>query len=215
MARVPSIVSIDCTQTCVLQDATSALERWSLQFNVRRDGEILRRAAAIVATSRWTEREVRAALSGLPGADPRAAQPGVRSTCSTLPGRTSAGPGRRHGRSACSWAATFRVRVATICSPRGRPAASPRRADLTLVTDWPLRPPSAGVRQQAGVRGADTGVDRRLARRRPVRDADAQRSLRPRLPGSRRRRAAGHRLPPQRGSRDHRRRGHGPAGDAG
>lgn len=27
MARLPSIVSIDCTQTCVLQDATSTLER--------------------------------------------------------------------------------------------------------------------------------------------------------------------------------------------
>ena len=35
------------------------LERWSLGFNVRRDGEILRRAAAIVSTSRWTERDVR------------------------------------------------------------------------------------------------------------------------------------------------------------
>ncbi len=59
MARIPSIVSIDCTQGCVLQDATSSIERWSLGFNVRRDGEILARAAAIVSTSRWTERDVR------------------------------------------------------------------------------------------------------------------------------------------------------------
>jgi glycosyltransferase involved in cell wall biosynthesis len=59
MAQVPAIVSIDCTQTCVLQDAASAVERWSLQFNVRRDGEILKRAAAIVSTSRWTEQDVR------------------------------------------------------------------------------------------------------------------------------------------------------------
>ena len=58
MERVPSIVSIDCTQTCVLQDATSALERWSLGFNVRRDGEILKRAAAIVSTSHWTAHDI-------------------------------------------------------------------------------------------------------------------------------------------------------------
>jgi starch synthase len=59
MTRVPSIVSIDCTQSCVTQDATSALERWSLGFNVRRDGEILKRAAAIVSTSHWTAGDVR------------------------------------------------------------------------------------------------------------------------------------------------------------
>lgn len=59
MERVPSIVSVDCTQTCVLQDATTERERWSLGFNVRRDGEIFRRAAAIVSTSHWAERELR------------------------------------------------------------------------------------------------------------------------------------------------------------
>lgn len=58
MERIPSIASIDCTQTCVLQDATSGIERWSLQANVRRDGEILRRAAAIVSTSEWTRRDL-------------------------------------------------------------------------------------------------------------------------------------------------------------
>ena len=59
MEQRPSIVSMDCTQSCVLQDAGSAAERWALGFNVRRDGAILRRAAAIVSTSRWAEREVR------------------------------------------------------------------------------------------------------------------------------------------------------------
>ena len=49
MERRPAIVSIDCTQTCVLQDARTPLERWSLGFNVRRDGQVFRRAAAIVA----------------------------------------------------------------------------------------------------------------------------------------------------------------------
>ena len=59
MERLPSIVSIDCTQTCVLQDAASDVERWSFGFNVRRDGEIFRRAAAIVSTSHWAASEVR------------------------------------------------------------------------------------------------------------------------------------------------------------
>lgn len=59
MERVPSIVSIDCTQSCVLKDATTNRERWSLGFNVRRDGEIFRRAFAIVSTSHWAERELR------------------------------------------------------------------------------------------------------------------------------------------------------------
>lgn len=59
MERLPSIVSIDCTQSCVLQDAKSARERWSLGFNVRRDGEIFRRAFAIVSTSEWAARELR------------------------------------------------------------------------------------------------------------------------------------------------------------
>ena len=59
MERVPSIVSIDCTQSCVLQDAATDRERWSLGFNVRRDGEIFRRAFAIVSTSHWAERELR------------------------------------------------------------------------------------------------------------------------------------------------------------
>src|SRR4051812_42519791 len=59
MEQRPSIVSIDCSQTCVLQDASSAAERWSLGFNVRRDGEIFRRAAAIVCTSHWAQDDLR------------------------------------------------------------------------------------------------------------------------------------------------------------
>src|SRR5258708_6790521 len=57
MERVPSIVSIDCTQSCMLQDTTTARERWSLGFNVRRDGAVFRRARAIVSTSHSAARE--------------------------------------------------------------------------------------------------------------------------------------------------------------
>ena len=53
MERVPSIVTLDCTQSCVLQEARSALDRWSIGFKVRRDGAIFRRAAALVSASRW------------------------------------------------------------------------------------------------------------------------------------------------------------------
>lgn len=53
MRRIPAVVSIDCTQDCVLQSATSAAERASYVPNVRVDGAVFRRAAAIVSTSRW------------------------------------------------------------------------------------------------------------------------------------------------------------------
>ena len=53
MRRIPSIVSIDCTQQCVLQAATSRVERASYRANLRIDDAIFRRAAAIVSTSQW------------------------------------------------------------------------------------------------------------------------------------------------------------------
>lgn len=64
MERLPAIVSIDCTQSCVLQDAANDLERWSLRLNVRRDGQIFRRAAAIVSTSEWARRELQRMYPG-------------------------------------------------------------------------------------------------------------------------------------------------------
>jgi len=53
MHRIPSIVSIDCTQDCVLESATSGAERASYLPNVRMDGAVFRRAVAIISTSRW------------------------------------------------------------------------------------------------------------------------------------------------------------------
>jgi glycosyltransferase involved in cell wall biosynthesis len=151
MARVPSIVSIDCTQTCVLQDATSALERWSLRFNLRRDGEILRRAAAIVSTSHWTGRDVRrlypdcrtpihvlpnpVALDLFDAAwpDERRARTGSRPQCLFVGGDFP----RKGG---------YDLLAAWDAGGFGG------RADLTLVTDWALGPLPPGVRQQRGVR---------------------------------------------------------------
>jgi glycosyltransferase involved in cell wall biosynthesis len=153
MQRVPAIVSIDCTQTCMLQDTTSALERWSLQFNVRRDGEILKRAAAIVSTSHWTERDVRqlypdcrAPIHVMPNPvpldlfdaawiDERRARAPARPCCLFMGGDFP----RKGGLDLLkAWAG-------------GRFG---ERADLIIVTEWPLpHPLPHGARQQNGIRG--------------------------------------------------------------
>jgi glycosyltransferase involved in cell wall biosynthesis len=53
MRQVPSIVSIDCTQDIVIDDARSGLERATYAPNARRDGRVFRAARAIVSTSDW------------------------------------------------------------------------------------------------------------------------------------------------------------------
>lgn len=60
MAAVPSVVSIDCTQACVLEQSSTSLERASYEPNIRLDGAIFRRAAAIVSTSHWAAQALRA-----------------------------------------------------------------------------------------------------------------------------------------------------------
>jgi glycosyltransferase involved in cell wall biosynthesis len=140
MAQVPSIVSIDCTQTCVIQDATSALERWTYQFNVRQDGRILKGAAAIVSTSQWTADDVarmypdcRTPIHVLPNPvqlpwfdrawiDERRARAGARPQVLFIGGDFP----RKGGHVLLeAWA-------------RGE---FPRRADLILVTSWPVPSP--------------------------------------------------------------------------
>ena len=53
MRRVPAIISMDCTQDIVMQNAHGRLERWTYSANAAIDGRIFRTAAAIVSTSRW------------------------------------------------------------------------------------------------------------------------------------------------------------------
>jgi starch synthase len=151
MTRLPAIVSIDCTQTCMLQDVTSALERWSLGFNVRRDGEILRRAAAIVATSHWTARDVvrlypdcRTPIHVMPNpvrldlfdrawVDERQSRSGARVQCLFIGGDFP----RKGG---------FDLLQAWELG------GFAGRADLTLVTGWPLPSPlPSGVTVQTAV----------------------------------------------------------------
>lgn len=53
MRRVPSLVSIDCTQDIVVDAATSRLERWTYQPNIRAESRIFEAAAAVISTSQW------------------------------------------------------------------------------------------------------------------------------------------------------------------
>ena len=53
MRATPTIISIDCTQRCVLQAARSTLEASTYRPNAQRDGEIFRAARLIISTSRW------------------------------------------------------------------------------------------------------------------------------------------------------------------
>jgi starch synthase len=60
MRQTPSIVSIDCTQRCVIDRARRAIEVRSYRPNARRDGEIFSTARLIVAASSWAAACVRA-----------------------------------------------------------------------------------------------------------------------------------------------------------
>jgi alpha-maltose-1-phosphate synthase len=59
MRQIPSIVTMDCTQVCVLQQARTRLERASFLPNLRRDGAVFRAASLITATSRWAADSIR------------------------------------------------------------------------------------------------------------------------------------------------------------
>ena len=152
MQRVPSVVSMDCTQSCVLQDAGTAAERWSIGYNVRRDGAILRRAAAIVATSHWAARDVRrlypdcaTPIHVLPNPAPldlfdpawideRLARTGARPRCLFMGG-------------------DFQRKGGDDLLAAWESGGFAQRADLTLVTDWRLGALPAGVRQLRGIGG--------------------------------------------------------------
>src|SRR5512144_1228445 len=60
MRNVPSIVAIDCTQTCMLRAYSTALERATLAPNIRRDGLVFDAARAVVCSSTWAAQTLRA-----------------------------------------------------------------------------------------------------------------------------------------------------------
>jgi starch synthase len=153
MRQRPSIVSIDCTQRCAMQSMTSAVERRTLWPNIRRDGRIFQRAAAIVSPSTWAADDLREMYPGLRKpihvmptpvaldlfdahwADERCLRPRARPQCLFVGGDFP----RKGGYDLLgAWTA-------------GGFAA---RAELTLMTDWPIgRALPPGVRQLRGVQG--------------------------------------------------------------
>ena len=60
MKRTPAIVSLDCTQHLASLEASSRLGRASYQANIMHDGRVFRAASAIVSTSEWAARDLAA-----------------------------------------------------------------------------------------------------------------------------------------------------------
>src|SRR3982750_1142960 len=154
MEQRPSIVSIDATQTCVMQDTTSAAERWALGFNSRRDGKIFRRAAAIVSTSRWAERDVRRLYPDC--TTPIHVLPNPVMLDLFDPTWIDERAARRNARPQCLFMGGDFPRKGGYDLLRAWEAGGfASRADLVLVTDWTLnRPLPAAVSQQRGIQGS-------------------------------------------------------------
>jgi alpha-maltose-1-phosphate synthase len=153
MRRVPSIVSIDCTQDCVIAPA-GRLERKTYRPNLLMDGAIFRRAAVLVAASRWAADSLRDYY------------PDCRTPIHVLPT-----PVLTHLFEA-AWIEQRRARAAQGAKPRvlfvggdfprkgGRDLLAAwqaggfhARATLDLVTDWPLADPlPPGVVKHSGIR---------------------------------------------------------------
>jgi alpha-maltose-1-phosphate synthase len=153
MRRVPSIVSIDCTQACVLQQARSRVERASYVPNVRRDGAVFEAASRIVAASQWAADSVREMY------------PACRTPLDVMPTPVLL------EWFDLRWIEDRRARAAGGGRPRflfmggdfprkGGPLLLDAwvhgrfadRAELVLVTDWPLPILPAGVRRVSGVK---------------------------------------------------------------
>jgi glycosyltransferase involved in cell wall biosynthesis len=138
MRRVPSIVSIDSTQRCVLQNARSAIEARSYGPNVRRDGRIFSAAKLIVSTSAWAANSVRSEY------------PGCTTEIAVMPGPIAVPP------SSDAWIAERHARPPGTLPrllfmggdfPRKggfdlfrawRGARLHERAALDIVTNWPI-----------------------------------------------------------------------------
>jgi glycosyltransferase involved in cell wall biosynthesis len=154
MRRVPSIVTMDCTQELVMDTAASRLERATYRPNFTRDGRVFAAAAAIVAISQWAAERLHAAY------------PDLETPVIVLPNPVMLehfDPG---------WPDLRRRRANTGAPPRflfvggdfprkggsvlleaWQAGGFAARATLDLVTDWPIATPlPEGVRQVRGIR---------------------------------------------------------------
>ena len=154
MARGPVIVSIDATQQLAREEARSGLHRATYLPNIAHDRMVFRRAAAIVATSDWAARSLSAnypdtahKVHVLPYpvracVDPEWVEERYRRA------RRNGSPVR-----ALFMGGDFPRKGGFELLEAWRAAAFGKRAELTLVTDWPIDahqlPP--GVRHVRGV----------------------------------------------------------------
>jgi glycosyltransferase involved in cell wall biosynthesis len=156
MQRTPSIVSIDCTQRLASLEAASRLGRASYRASIAHDGHVFRAATAIVATSRWA------------AADLAAEYPDCRTKLHVLPfpvdtdafdagwieeraGRARAD--RRYRPRVLFVGGDFLRKGGAELLEAWREGRLDERADLDVVTDWPVPPRSipAGVSIVRGV----------------------------------------------------------------
>ena len=140
MRRTPSIVSIDCTQQLARREAESSVGQATYLPNVVHDACVFKRAAAIIATSRW-------AAADLAARHPSSAR---KVHVMPYPVRMCFDDSIVHQRE-LRWRAdpARRVRVLYVGGDfhrKGGPdllaawqaGGFAARADLTLVTDWPM-----------------------------------------------------------------------------
>lgn len=153
MERRPSIVSIDCTQTCALQSVHSRAERWSLGFNMRRDGEIFARASAIVATSHWAADDLRSIYPACPA--PIHVLPNPVMLDLFDPRWIGERRVRDNERPHCLFlGGDFPRKGGYDLLEAWQRGGFAQRADLTLVTGWRIgRALPGGVRQISGIEG--------------------------------------------------------------
>jgi glycosyltransferase involved in cell wall biosynthesis len=155
MRRIPSIVSIDSTQRCVLQNARSRLETRSYAPNVRRDGEIFRAARLIVTTSAWAARSLREDYPDC------ATETVVMPNPVPLPPASDGWIEERYARAAAGGSAARVLFVGGDFPRKGgfdllevwRAGRFHERARLHIMSNWPLDPASLpdGVTLHRGV----------------------------------------------------------------
>jgi alpha-maltose-1-phosphate synthase len=141
MMRTPAIVSIDATSRLASHEAASPLSRLTYQPNVEHDGAVFRAARAIISTSRWAARDLAHVY------------PDCADKTHVMPypikadGFDDGWVGERAARASAGAGGPVRVLFIGGDFPRKggpllleawRAADIADRAELDVVTDWPL-----------------------------------------------------------------------------
>ena len=154
MTHGPAIVSIDATQQLASEEARPGLHRSTYLPNIVHDGLVFRRAAAIVAASAWAARSLTVNYADCAEKVHVLPYP-VRSCVDVAWVDERYARARRNGSPvrALFMGGDFPRKGGFELLDAWRAAAFGKRAELTLVTDWPIDqsrlPP--GVRHVRGV----------------------------------------------------------------